>query len=120
MGDTRMDRDDQQHPAQQQHLIALAYLLCGFTDLDTVGSRSPLHMKLAEKVFVQKRVEEVLEREVEGSFPARQRCSTYREQFVSGFVGSATGIMCGAQHPSLVSAIGRKSDSKTEPAWLGD
>jgi hypothetical protein len=49
------------HP-QQQHMAALAYILCGFTDLDTLGSRPPVYMKLAEKVFGQKCVESVLDR----------------------------------------------------------
>jgi hypothetical protein len=50
------------HAAQQQHLIALAYLLCGFTDLDTVGSRPHFYIKLAQKMFGQECVEGVLER----------------------------------------------------------
>jgi integrase len=50
------------HPAQQQHLIALAYLLCGFADLDTVGSGPHFYIKLAEKVFGQECIEGVLER----------------------------------------------------------
>jgi hypothetical protein len=39
------------HPPQQQHLTALAYLLCGFSELGAIGSRPPLYIKLAEKVF---------------------------------------------------------------------
>ena len=39
--------------AHQQHLAALAYLFCGFTELNALGSRPPLYMKLAEKVFGQ-------------------------------------------------------------------
>jgi integrase len=50
------------HPPQQQHLIAAAYLLCGFTELDTVGWRHPLYVSLAQKVFGQNCVEEVLGR----------------------------------------------------------
>lgn len=49
-------------PAHQQHLAALAYLLCGFVDLDAVGSRPPLYMKLSEKVFGRSCVEDVLGR----------------------------------------------------------
>jgi integrase len=49
------------HP-QQQHMAALAYILCGFTDLDKLGLRPPLYMKLAEKVFGQECMELVLER----------------------------------------------------------
>jgi hypothetical protein len=48
------------HPPQQQHLIVAAYLLCGFTELDTVGWRHPLYVKLAQKVFGQNCVEGVL------------------------------------------------------------
>ncbi len=50
------------HPPQQQHLTALAYLLCGFSELGAVGSRPPLYAKLAEKVFGFDCVEELLER----------------------------------------------------------
>jgi hypothetical protein len=50
------------HPPQQQHLTALAYLLCGFSELGAVGSRPPLYIKLAEKVFGFDCVEELLER----------------------------------------------------------
>jgi integrase len=50
------------HPPQQQHLVALAYLLCGFADLNTVGSRPPLYIKLAEKVFGHSCVDGVLQR----------------------------------------------------------
>ncbi len=50
------------HPPQQQHLIAAAYLLCGFTELDTVGWRHPLYVNLAQKVFGQNCVEETLGR----------------------------------------------------------
>jgi hypothetical protein len=50
------------HRPQQQHLIAAAYLLCGFTELDTVGWRHPLYVSLAQKVFGQNCVEEVLDR----------------------------------------------------------
>jgi integrase len=50
------------HPPQQQHLIAAAYLLCGFTELDTVGWGHPLYIKLAQKVFGKNCVEEELDR----------------------------------------------------------
>jgi hypothetical protein len=50
------------HAPQQQHLVALAYLFGGFTDLDTAGSRPPLYIKLAEKIFGQTRLDGVLER----------------------------------------------------------
>jgi integrase len=50
------------HPAQQQHLIAAAYLLCGFAELDAVGWRHPLYVKFAQKVFGQNCVDGVLDR----------------------------------------------------------
>jgi integrase len=50
------------HPPQQQHLIAVAYLLCGFTELDTVGWRHPLYVRFAQKVFGQNCVDGVLDR----------------------------------------------------------
>jgi hypothetical protein len=50
------------HSPQQMHLAALAYLLCGFSELGAVGSRPPLYIKLAERVFGQSCVEGLLER----------------------------------------------------------
>lgn len=92
------------HPAQQQYLIATAYLLCGFTELDTVGWRHPLYVELAQKVFGQDRVERVLERVctllVERGY-SWEGCdgATYREQ-------------CMRHYWSIVARISRTSRLK--------
>ena len=73
---------------EQQHLIAIAYLLCSFTRLEAVGGVHLVYVALARKVFGHERIEAAMAR-VRAEMAGWGHAPTYLKQYMQRTVCEA-------------------------------